>query len=451
MVFDRLTRARSIAAAVLLALSHFVTAFPASAITLLRDPDIERGLRELATPVLRAAGLNPSRVRILVVGERSLNAFVIDGRAIYLHYGLIERMPNAAALQAVIAHEAAHIANGHIARRLDNLQNAKTIAGLGAALSVLAGAAGASGEAVGGLAAGTSSTAFRAFLSHTRAEESSADRSALRYMAAAGINPKGMLDVHEIFRGQEALTAGRQDPYMRSHPLTRDRIRAAQAYLSGAKTQPRPNASSEYWFARARGKLSAFTRSPAWTLRNAKSESAKDIRLMREAAAYSRQNKLSRALKAIDSAIKLRPNDPYLHDLKGQILIDNRQAGAAVGSYRRAQALAPRDALISAGLGRALLAAKQPKAARAALEQSRDRDTQNPRMLRDLAQAYAQTGQPGMASLVTAERYALLGRLKDAGVHAKRASGLLPRGSGAWRRAQDVLIAYERTEKRKKR
>jgi predicted Zn-dependent protease len=56
-----------------------------------------------------------------------------------------------------------------------------------------------------------------------------------------------------------------------------------------------------------------------------------------------------------------------------------------------------------------------------------------------------------MAALVTAERYALQGRLKDAGLHARRATDLLPRGSAPWRRAQDVLIASERFEKGKKR
>jgi predicted Zn-dependent protease len=71
-------------------------------------------------------------------------------------------------------------------------------------------------------------------------------------------------------------------------------------------------------------------------------------------------------------------------------------------------------------------------------------------MLRDLSVAYAQSKQPGMAALVTAERYALRGRLKDAGIHAKRATGLLPRGSGPWQRAQDVLIASERAAKKRK-
>jgi predicted Zn-dependent protease len=65
--------------------------------------------------------------------------------------------------------------------------------------------------------------------------------------------------------------------------------------------------------------------------------------------------------------------------------------------------------------------------------------------------AYAKTGQTGMAALVTAERYALQGRLDDAGIHAKRAVAQLPAGSPAARRAQDVLSAFEQAQKRKRR
>ena len=71
-------------------------------------------------------------------------------------------------------------------------------------------------------------------------------------------------------------------------------------------------------------------------------------------------------------------------------------------------------------------------------------------MLRDLSVAYAKSGNTGMAALVTAERYALTGRMEDAEINAKRAAGLLAEGSGPWQRAQDVLIAAERAEKRRK-
>ncbi|MFT7593598.1 MAG: putative Zn-dependent protease [Paracoccaceae bacterium] len=450
MFIDPVRRLTSIPALVLSLMLYAVSTLPAAALTLLRDPGIEHGLAQLAMPVLRAAGLNASRVRVLVVNDSSFNAFVIDSQTIFLNYGLILKAQNARMLQAVIAHEAAHISNGHIARRMGNFQNARTLAGLGAALAVIAAASGA-GEAAAGIALGTSSSAQRIFLKHTRAEEASADRSAASYMRRAGVSPKGLVELHEAFHGQELLSVSRQDPYMQSHPLSRDRIRAAKDYLAANGDNAPPNPNADYWFARVRGKLSAFMRSPKWTMQRSAKESAKDIRQMRQAVAYHRLNNLTAARTAINGAIAIRPEDPYYYDLKGQIEMENRRWGAALAAYGTAQELAPRESLIMGGYGRALLASGQSKAGLEALEKARSREFRDARLLRDLAIAYAKTGQNGMAALATAERYALEGQLSDAGLHARRAIAQLPTGSAAWQRAEDVLIASERYEKGKKK
>jgi len=420
----------------------------ASAQGLLRDADIEYGLKQLAAPLLSAAGLSPSRVKMLVVNDSSLNAFVIGTDAIFVNYGLINRMESAAMLQGVIAHEAAHIANGHITRRMNNLAAARTAAGFGAAMAAVAAAAGA-GEAAGGILLGTQSSAMNRFLRHTRAEEASADQSAVRYMRSAGVDPQGMSDVLQIFRGQELLAETRQDPYTRSHPFSRDRMRALEGYVAaysgGATAEP----TAAYWFERVKGKLSAYTRSPKWTLRRLKDSPYQDVRLLREAVAQHRQSRTKEALRAIDAAVALRPNDPFLHDQRGQILLETRNFGAAISAYGRAVQLAPNDPLILSGYGRALLIGDRFKEAQQVLEKARTIDFRDGTMLRDLSVAYARLGQNGMASVVTAERYAISGRLNDAAIHAKRASGLLPEGSGPWQRAQDVLIAAERAAKRR--
>ncbi len=431
------------------ALMVWLMAAPLQAQGLLRDADLEYGLKQLAAPILSAAGLSPSRVKILVVNDSSLNAFVVSNDAIYLHYGLINRMETAAMLQAVISHEAAHIANGHLTRRLTNLANTRTASGLGLALAAVAAAAGA-GSAAGGIALGTQSSAQARFFKHTRAEEASADQSGIRFMKSAGVDPQGMMDVLEIFRGQEVLAVTRQDPYLRSHPLSRDRVRAVEGFVSAYGNITAANPDHAYWFDRVKGKLSAYTRSPKWTLRRLKESPYQDVRLSREAVAEHRQSRTKQALRAIDSAIALRPNDPFLHDQRGQILIETRNFEAAVAAYGRAVQLAPNDALVLSGYGRSLLAAGNIKSARQALEKARSIDFRDGVMLRDLSVAYAKSDQIGMASLVTAERYALSGRMKDAKIHAERALGLLPTGAASWQRAQDVLIAAERAEKKRR-
>jgi len=437
---------------VLLIASFSALAMPARAQTLIRDAEIEYALRRLAQPVLQAAGLNANRVKILVIKDSSLNAFVIDSQHMFIHSGLILKLKTPEQLQAVIAHEAAHIANGHISRRLLNMQSAKTAAGLGMLLSVVAGAASGNGKAAGGIAVGTMSSAQRVLMSHSRSEENSADQAGARYMARAGVNPKAMVEVLDLFRGQESLSIARRDPYTLTHPLSRDRLRAVKGYAAAFAPQGTADTKSAYWYARARGKLGAFIRNPKWGLREAKNTDFGDVALMMQAVAHHKSPNLKKALKAVNALIAARPKDPYAHELKGQILLESRQAKAASTAYGKAVSLAPSEALILAGYGRALLAqgtGASIKKALGVLEKARARDPQDARMMRDLAVAYAKLGNNGMASLATAERYAIQGRLKDAGLHATRAAGLLPRGSVGWNRAQDVIRAAKSASKRR--
>ena len=434
-----LTLLRRIVMAALLAL----TALPAHAVSLIRDADIEYSLSRLAAPVLRAAGLNPGQVRILLVDDRSLNAFVLNGNAIFIHTGLMSRLDTPAQLQAVIAHEAAHIANGHLARRASNLRGARNAAGFGIALAAAVAISTGRSDAAAGVAAGAAGSAMRNFFAHTRAEESAADQSSIRYLARAGIDPSAAAEVLDIFRGQEALSVGRQDPYARTQPLTSDRRRALRGLIAAAPAAGQPDADAAYWFARAQGKLSAFTQSPGWTLRQVRGDDSQ-IAVMRRAIADHRQADANAAIRGMQALIAARPNDPFLYDLDGQILLESRQFGPAVQADTHAATLAPDNALILGGLGRALLAlgtADGNARAVQVLERARTRDALDGRILRDLGAAYAATGQPALASLAAAERNALAGRIEDATLHARRAHDRLPRGSVPWQRAQDILDA----------
>lgn len=419
-----------------------VTATAGQATNLLRDPDIEHGLQALANPILRAAGLNSSEVKIFVVHDMSLNAFVIDHNHIFIHAGLILRLKSAEQLQSVIAHEAAHIANGHITRRIANIKRAEIASIFGVLIAAAAAAAGDS-EVGLGLILGASSSAGRVLLAHTRIEESSADQSALRYLTQAKINTTAMSEVFQIFSGQTALSEVRQDPYTRSHPLNRDRIRAINAYSSKGKKSPEDKTQA-YWFTRIQAKLSGFLRAPKWTLTHAKSSS--EIDLLRQAIANHRSGSGNLAKQKIDKLIAVRPNDPYYQELNGQILLESRKYAAAVDAYGAAARLAPSDALILGGHGRALLAINTKhsnKKALKILQKAHGLDNRDARILRDIGTAYARSGQQGQAILAIAERYALLGNIKNAVLQAKRAKAILPRGSTAWQRAQDILGAVK--------
>lgn len=411
---------------------------PAFAVSLLRDADIEHAFAEISRPVLRAAGLSPKDIKILLLNDIRPNAFIIDNKHIFISSGLFLKTENAEMFQSIIAHEAAHIANGHITRRKNNMIAAQTVTAFGIALALTTGAFSRNKELGLPLAIGTSSSSRRVLLSHTRVEESAADRSAMRYLSRSNIDGKGMLEVLDLFIDQENLSADRQDPYLRTHPSSRDRKRALEG-LIGVKNEHPKDRKDSYWHARAIGKLSAFESRPDWTLKNADKSTSSEVRYLRRAIALSRQGKADSALNEMDNALAHRPKDPYLQELKADLLMRNKRFGLASKEYEKAVSMEPNNALLLSGYGRALLADNQIQKALSILNKAREADFRNTRLMHDLAVAYSKIGKNSMAALVTAERYALSGKIKDAKFHARRASKGLPLGSPAWQRAQDVL------------
>ena len=424
--------------AIFLAIFCALNASAAQSISLLRDPDIEHGLQQLADPILRAASLNSESVKVWIINDMSLNAFVIDHKHIFLHAGLVLQLKSAAQLQSVIAHEAAHISNGHISRRLANARRAKMATSFGVLVGAAAVAAGHTDAGLG-LALGATGSVNRVLLAHNRIEESAADQSAVRFMELAKVDPTAMAEVFKLFIGQSTLSEDYQDPYTRSHPLNQDRIRTIHAYAANATPHP-PDAKHAYWFSRIQGKLSGFLRAPQWTMRRATGSS--DVNRMRRAIAEHRSGRSSTAQQTIAQLVTDHPNDAFYRELQGQILLESLEFSAATKAYASAAKLAPSNALILGGYGRSLLAQNTKSSNAQALkilQKARNLDSRDARILRDIGTAYARNGQQGRAFLAIAERYALQGDMQNAAIQAKRAEDLLPRGSAARQKAQDIL------------
>ncbi len=415
---------------------------PAAALTLIRDAESERTLRLMSDPLFSAAGMRPGSVDIHIVRNRRLNAFVAAGNNMFLHTGLISELERPDELMGVIAHEIGHIAGGHQVRRSILLRNARGPALVALLAGIAAGAAGGP-EAAAAISAGGRQALERTLLAYNRGEEASADQAAVTYMVRAGVDPEGLLRVLRRFRGQEVFTVGNVDPYILTHPLSTARVQLIERKVAelGAPTRA-IDQDLAYWHGRMRAKLQGFLDPPRRVLR--RTEGADDeLGLYARAVALHRLPAPKEAIAAVDQLLALRPGDPFYLEIKGQILHESGQASAAVPYYRRAVAAAPNEPLLMAGLGRALLALDRPDAdaeALRVLKSARARDRGDPSALRDLAVAYSRAGDNGMATLATAERFALAGRAEDAVLHAKRAIKMLPIGSPGWLRAQDILV-----------
>jgi len=276
-----------------------------------------------------------------------------------------------------------------------------------------------------------------------RAEEASADQAAISYLARAQIDPQGLIEVVERFRGQEVLSIGSVDPYVQTHPLSTRRMSLLERRVGEMSDRTWPeNPERAYWHARMRAKLIGFLKRPETVLDRLEGVPETEFTLYQKAVALYRLPDPSAAVAAVNRLIATRPNDPYYAELKGQILLETGRPAEAIAPYRRAVRLAPNEPLLWSGLGRALLQPNRPETnaeALRVLKKARAGDLADVAALRDLATAYDRAGNRGMATLATAERYALTGAIKDAVRLARRAAGILPKGSPGWLRAQDIL------------
>ena len=152
---------------------------PAAAQSILRDAETEALLRDASAPLIEASGLRPADVKLVLIHDDSINAFVAGGQIVYIHSGLITRADNLNELQGVIAHELGHVVGGHIIRSSEGIQQATSISILSlllGAAAMLAGA-GPAGAAIMGLG---QQVAMSQFLAFTRIQESSADQAGAR-------------------------------------------------------------------------------------------------------------------------------------------------------------------------------------------------------------------------------------------------------------------------------
>lgn len=414
-------------------------------ISLVRDAEIENTIRVYAAPLLGAAGLNASSVEVNLVNDKSLNAFVMGGQRIFVHTGLLQRAERPGQVIGVLAHEIGHIAGGHMARLEESIgqSSAVMIASmlLGAAVAVATG----SGEAAAAGVLAGQQIGLRNLLSFTRAQESAADQAGATFMENSEQSPAGLAEFMRILSSQEALSAERQDPYLRTHPMSSERVISLEERTRTSRYAGRPDTPENIErFKRMQAKLVGYLDGMGGTLRRYPlSDTSLHARYAR-AFAYFRSLDFTKALAELDGLLTEYPNDPYFHELRGDILIDMGRVADALPSHERAFRLAPNEPLLGYGLARAQIALEDdsllPEAIRTLTDVTRV-DHENAGAWQQLAVAYGRSGDIGMASLASAERFMVIGQLRDAEGQAERASRLLKPGTPGALRAQDIISA----------
>ena len=415
--------------------------------SIIRDSEIEQTIRFMSTPIFRAASFDPDRINLIIVNDRRLNAFVAGGMNMFLHTGLLMEAENPEELLGVVAHETGHIAGGHLVRGSESLARSGMTAAAATILGVIAAAASGNPEAGMAVIQGGQEIARRSFLANSRSIENQADQAALTFLDEAEISSEGLLSFFNKLQAQELLPPSQQDEYIRTHPLTQDRIRAIRAHV---KTSEHTDDAlpPEYYerFDRMRAKLIGYLRPPKETLRRfAPDDPAIDSRYAR-AVAYFRGGQVEESLAVFDGLIEEEPENPFFWEMKGQVLFENGRVDEAIKHYRRAVELEPEAGLIRIGLAHALIATNDEDALPSAVEHlhaAQQTERATPMLHRWLGIAYGRMGQRAMAELHLAEEALLQGRRKDAQRKARIALAGLEEGSPQWFQAQDILAMLQ--------
>lgn len=422
-------------------------------IALVRDAEIEATIRAYAEPLFKAGGLDASFVEVHLVQNDEINAFVAGGQRLFIHTGLLRRAKTANQVIGVIAHETGHIIGGHLARVHEALRRATietviaTVLGVGAAVGgALAGSGGAANAGVGAISLGQN-IALRNFLQYTQQQESSADQAGLSLLDATGQSSRGLLEFFQLLEGQEHLLPTNQDPYLRTHPLTRARISAVAEHVANSPySDVKDTPEIAELHQRMIAKLVGYLRPLEEVLRTyPKTDQSIGARYAR-AVGYFRRAQMPNALAEMDSLLKELPQDPFFLEQKAQILYQNGRIKDAIPLYAKAAELRPGEGLLQLETGQALIESEDDSLLSQAikhLESASRLESDNPSMWRWLAVAYGRSGNLPMAALAQAEQASARGDLREAKFQADKALKGLPVGSPASLRAEDILNTPE--------
>jgi predicted Zn-dependent protease len=419
--------------------------------SVIRDTEAEQLLRDYTRPILRAAGMEKQNIQMVIINQGVFNAFVADGRRIFVNYGAIMQSDTPNQIIGVMAHETGHLAGGHLAKMREQISQAQTqmiIAMLLGAGAMVAGAGGGnSGLANAGAAmvSAPGEVIRRNLLSYIRQQEENADRAGVKFLTVTGQSARGMYETFKRFTEESLFAARGADPYVQSHPMPAARVAALEELAR----------SSPYWDKKddpalqlrhdmVRAKISAFMeRQDTVNRRYPPSSTSLPARYARAIATY-RHGDLRSALAQIDALIQQQPNNPYFHEVRGQALLEGGKPLEAIAPLRKAVQLSNNAPLIEMLLGQALVAADNKAytdEAIAILRAAVARESEAPIGFIQLAMAYGRKGDYAQADLASAQAAYLRGDNKTARELASRAKTRFAIGTPGWVKADDIVSA----------
>jgi predicted Zn-dependent protease len=437
----------AVAFAALILIAAPVSRAPAQELSLIRDAETEALIADYTMPIFRAAGVASNNIKVHLVNDTSFNAFVVDGRNMFINTGsiLLSETPNQ--LIGVIAHETGHITGGHITSLRQQIAKMQTAALMLQALSL--------GAIIGGAATGNGDTAqagtammfggqqvlIRSILSYRRAQESAADRAGVEFLTKSHQSPAGMLKTFRYFADQSVGTI-KVDPYIQSHPVPMDRIAQLQQIAEKSpyfNEKDSPQLQLRHDLVRAKIYAYTYKNNPQRVLRQY-SDNGLPARYARAIVKFHGGG-YQAAAPALDELIAAMPQNPWFYELKATFLMESGDAKSAVAPFRKAVSLVQRSGFMRIELAQAILESGSGTADEALqlLRVALLDEDQSYLGYRLQSQAYGKLKRYPEADLSAALASFHQGDVKNAKMLAERAKNGLPQGTPGWVKADDIV------------
>jgi beta-barrel assembly-enhancing protease len=381
----------------------------------LNDPEVTDYLNTLGYRLVANSPDPASPFEFFAISDNSINAFALPGGFVGVNSGLLLAAQSESELASVLAHEIAHVTQRHIARLIAAQQRIGLASMAALAVAILAARSNAqvSAAAIAAAQAG----AIQSQLNFTRENEREADRIGLQIMEKSGFDAHAMPAFFERLQKATRVYETGAPSYLRTHPLTFERIADIQSRIQDVPFRQVPD-SLEFQLVRAR--LSAQDG-------NAREAVANFDRMLEEhkfgteaAARYGlvvallRVGDKARARKEMALLLGLKAKSPMIDELGAQTLIASGEVERGLASYRDSLRANPNRTALIYGYTDALIAANKAADAVQFLNSRLDGRTGDPQLYEFQARAYSVMGKRLLQHRALAEVYALHGNLPAA-------------------------------------
>jgi len=302
-------------------------------ISLIRDSQTEEFINEISQPIFKIAGLDSENIKIYLVNDSSINAFVMGGQNIFVNIGLIQKFSNPDVISGVIAHEVGHISGGHLAKGSEIYQQNLSTTIIGSILGI---AAMATGQIDGGTAIilGATQINNRLSLKYSRSQEESADILAIEYLKKLQISSDGLLEIMNYFNQQSQGISQQINQFELTHPVSTSRILFIKNNKFVVKNNQKQHQKLTKKLSIIQAKLKAFLDNPEQNLKNINNNSYSE--LLAKSIIFHRLNRFDESLKILDNLIETDKNNGFLYELKGDFLFNQNLLSPAILNYQTA-------------------------------------------------------------------------------------------------------------------